>query len=471
MANDIKTSVVVDLKGNLSRQLKRNEKNIERFAKNSSRSMKGLSRNTKIMNGTITSMGKKMAALAAAAASVRNISKVMDFDAGLTQLQTDGQASVEQIAALKKELISLANDPNIRLDKNTLLSGFNTIIEQAAGFDRAFKNLRNLGEFIRATKSDARDAGAMIAVAFKTGINDELGVKKYLATQYKQSLEGAVPIREIAKIGKGLYAPMTAVAGNSPEVLTSTGALNQITIDSTKSADEAQEAIKSFAMRLVNKDVQKILKKAGVNMRRPNSKDIRLPHELVPEIYKAAGGDFGKLNKLFGESAVKIFLGYSKEGGAKRLKELASINEDGSLLSRNARINAGTAKAAAQSVSNKVSEMFDAVISTPTKDIAKAMDNFQKTDAWLNTKAIGYSAASVVAAPLDYTHKQFNTLADFTVGNAIRGVKSLFNGSDEKAQTSKVELEIKSDTPVVVKSIKSNNIDVTVDSGVGMSGN
>ncbi len=467
MGNDIKTSIVVDLKGNLDRQLKRNEKNIARFTKNSSRNLKGLSRSTKVMNGTFTSMGKKLAGLAAAAASIRSISKVIDFDAKMTRMQTDSRVTAKQIAILKKELISLANDPSVRLDKSSILSGFDKVIAMTGDFPNAIKNMRNLALFIQATGTEGEHAGTMIGISFKNGVTEATKVMENLEIQYKQSLTGAVPIRELAVTGKGLISPVTSAVGSRPEVITDTTAVAQITVDAVKNADIVTSSMKAFVSALTKKDVQEKFRNAGVEFKDSKTGKIRLLSQLVPEIYNVTKGDIGTLGKLFGEEGVNVFRGFSKPGGAARLRELAAMKGDGSLIRRDARINASTAKAATQSISNKTSEVLDTVISTPTKDFANAMDNFQATDAWTNAKAIDHALGSVVKR---FTVDIFNDLAELTVGNGIRGVKGLFNGNGEQPEA-KVILEIESKNATVkTKEIKTKNLQVDVSSGLNVGG-
>ena len=476
MGNDIQTSIVVDLKGNLDRQLKRNEKNINRFAKNSSRNLKGLSRSTKVLNGSFTSMGKKLAGIAAAAASIRSISKVVDFDAKMTRMQTDGRMSVKEIATLKKELIKLANDPSIRLDKNTIFAGFDKVIAMTGDKSNAMKNMRNMALFMQATGTAGEDAGTMIGIAFKNGTTEASKVLNLLGVQYKQSLTGAVPIRELAKTGKGLISPVTSVVGSTPDVITDATAVAQIIIDATKNSDMTAETLKAFMSALNKKEVQEKFRNAGVEFRQPNSKMLRKPSKLIPEIFDVTKGDFTTLNKLFGETAVKVFQGFAKPAspgvlsGRDRLKELAAMTGDGSLIRRDARINASTAKAAAQSVSNKMSEVLDAVISTPTKDAANAMDNFQQMDAWTNTKAIGYAGLQTLGTPIAKAFDGFNVLANWAIGDVVRGAKGMFNGNGEQSEA-KVVLEIDSKNATVkTKEIKTKNVQIDVNSGLNVGG-
>jgi len=505
MQNEIKTSIVVDLKGNLDRQLKRNEKNIQRFSRTSSRNLKGLGRTTTKLNKSFGGMGKKIAAIATAAAAIRSVNKVVEFDANLTRMQTDARMTVEEIAVLKKELISLANDPNIRLDKTDILSGFDKVIAMTGDKSNAMKNLRNMALFMQATKTAGEDAGTMIGIAFKNGTTEASEVLNLLGVQYKQSLTGAVPIRELARTGKGLISPVTSVVGSTPDVLTDATAVAQIIIDATKNADITAETLKAFMSVLNKKEVQEKFRNAGVEFRQPNSKMLRKPSKLIPEIFDVTKGDFTTLNKYFGETAVKVFQGFAKpagpgvSSGRDRLKELAAMTADGSLVRGDARINASTAKAAQQSISNKTSEIMNSIISQPSKDIANAMDNFQATDTWTNVKAIDYALGAVVKR---FTVDVFNDMAELTVGNARRGIKSLFtddspqpgvvptksiNGKKESSLANDigaavgrelnnkeakltVSVEPKGGSKATVKKVSSKNMQVDVDSGLAVGG-
>ncbi len=473
MGNDLKTSVIVDLKGNLARQVKRNEQAVSRFSRNSSRNLNGLGRSVKTVNKTFGSMGKKLAGIAAAAASIRSISKVIDFDAKLTRMQTDGRVTVKQIAMLKKELTQLANDPSIRLPKESIFAGFDQIIAMTGDFPNAMKNLRDMATFMQATGTAGKDAGTMISIAFKNGVTEASKVSSLMGVQYKQSKTGSVPIRELAATGKGLISPVTAVVGSTADVVTDATAMAQIIIDVTKNADMTAEALKAFMSALNKIETQEYFKKKGVDFRRPNSMMLYKPSELTPKIYDAVKGDFGILNKYFGESGVKVFHGFAKpankkEGvlsGRERLRDLVAMTSDGSVIRQDARTNASTAKAALQSITNKVSDLSDQTFSQPTKDAADAMDNFQSQDAWTNAKAIGYAGASVPAWFVDWGLNSFNYVADLTVGTAIRELKTLFAEQPE----AKVVLEVEAKNATVkTKGIESKNLELEVNSGKTM---
>ena len=154
------------------------------------------------------------------------------------------------------------------------------------------------------------------------------------------------------------------------------------------------------------------------------------PNEIMKDIVKTTGGKKTVLSKIFDAEAIRGFNAMSSEyqrtGGFGSLDKFMQIQSTGKVL---------------------------------TADSAR----LAKT-----------GNSQITAGTTFLTDK-----ADTAVNNILNeGLGSLFKGKTrkymtnqnggEQAQTSKVELQIKSDTPVVVKSIKSKNIDVTVDSGLSM---
>lgn len=463
---DLKTAVVIDLKGNLEANSKRYERSLNRFSKNGRRDV-GYLNNSFVKHGAVLKgLANRYTGLLSLAGAFAAAGKVIDFDAQLTRMQTDGQATAQQIAALKQELNAVANDPNIRVKPDELLKGFSAIIEATGDFPNAFNNLRTLGLFMQGTGTAAEDAGNMIAISFKNGVREATEVLKILDVQTAQSLTGSVSIRDSARVGKGVYAPLAAATGPGKEALIEGGAVMQIAIDATKSADEAQEAMKSLLSNLQKSDVQKTLAGAGINVRREGSVKIRKLSELIPEIYKAAGGDFGKIGELFGESGVKVFQGFAMEGNAKQLMDLTNMQAEG-LLIRDAAINARTAKSALQSIKTRGGKLADTALSTPTKELAASFDLWEQRDIKTNLIGSAQSLGGLLAKPINWV--------DMAGAKTASGIKSLFDFSPDAEWRSKqptftgtIKIELDQHGRLKTKEVKSNNrdIDIQVDNGL-----
>lgn len=464
--SELETSVLVNLKGNLERNARRYGSSINRFSKNGSRDITKLNNRFKKHNSVLKDTTKRYAGIVSLAGAALAAGKVIDLDAQLARLKTDSQATTEQIALLKKELFEVASDPSIRLNPEDILKGASALISATGDFPNTLKNLKSMATFMQATGTAGEDAGKSIAINFKQGITDASENLKILDVQTKQSLKGSVSIRDSSKVGKGVFAPLAAATVPGVETLTEGGALLQVTIDAVKSSDEAAEAIKSLLSFMQKTDVQKELNKLGINVRRPNSIKLKKLSESIPEIFDALGGDFGKIGKLFGESGVKVFQGFSLPGNRQQLATLASIEGDGSLLKKDSRTNAQTTKAAVRSIGNKTDALIDSIVSEPLKNAADAIDFFQKTDAITNLLAINFALGSSIRWPFD---KLAETL--FPVQKTVNASKELSGLNDNGEKTnSKIDVNIKIDSEgrASINKLKTSNPNINADVDTGL---
>jgi len=440
MGNDLKTSVIVDYKSGLARGAGRDAKSMRGFSRSSSRDMKRLKRNVDSTGSSVSKLGRRMFGLAAGYGAVRKAMQVVDLDARLTQLQTDGRASAEQIAALKKELFAVANDPNIRVDPDKILSGFEEIITRTGDFKFAIDNIKNLGITIRATNSAGEDVGAVFSNLFKGGVRDTKEVLMLMDALVQQTYEGSVAFRDIAKVGNKLFAPYIASGRTGAAAFREMGAVAQIVIDAVGSPDEATEATKSLLSFLNKKDVQKKLGSKGVKVM--DKGKMRPIQDLLSEIYKVTKGDAGILGQLFGETGVRVFQGFSLEGNKAKLARLSKLQASGQQLTQSARINATTAKASIQAIKNKISQGTNKAVSGPSKFLADFFDALSSDK--LNVHG------SLVSA-----------LVQHKLRNMPQG------GSAAAGPVGKVTVEFQSKdgSRVKVKSIESKNMELEVDSG------
>lgn len=464
--SDLRTSVIVDLAGNLVRKSQQYTRAMTGFSRNSRSQLNSLDRTTRKFSRTMGRLSNRYTALiglGTVAAAGRN---VINRDARLTQLQTDGRASEEQIERLKKAMFELANDRSIRLDPDLILGGVEEIITRTGDFEFAMQQLRNLALTIRATGSQGNDVGAVFSNFYKAGIRDADELLKLTDALVLQTFQGSVAFRDVAKVGNKLFAPAVASGGVGEGTLLDAGALAQIVIDAVGSPDEATESIKSLYSFLEKKDVQKAIAGAGIEVKRDNGK-IRPLAELLPEIYQAAKGDFGVLGKLFGESGVKVFQGLSLPGNIEKLEQLSQLRTDGSLLRKNAGINAGTSKAGFQFLSNKTEDLADFVISKPAKELADAMNSWQSNDGLTNLLGVNYALGAVIKKPFE----DLWTLNKWAGQKTWSGVSGLFGNSDDNAGfKGEVKITIDQDNQARVTGVNSNNrnVDIDVDTGTQM---
>ncbi len=453
MGNDLKTSVIVDLKGDLERQAKRNEQAVSRFSRNSSRNLNGLGRSVKTVNKTFGSMGKKLAGIATAAAAIRKIGQVMEFDARLTQLRTDGRISEQDVALLKKKIFEVANARDIRLDPDKIMAAFTQIIASTGDKEFAMENLRNIGLTIRASNADGTDVGAVFSNLYDGNIRTSEKVLSAINTMVEQGKSGAFTFKDVASYGGKLFAPYLSLGATGEQAFKDMNAIVQISIKAAGSSAEAVEATKMLLADLIKPEVIKKLNASGINVFKEDGKIVDSP-KLILDIYEKANRDISRLSTLFGEGSIKVFQGLGLPGNVEKLRWFANMQSSGGELADSATINAGTGKAFKQSASNYIIEAADYTFSKAIKDFVVVIEDLQNKDALTNAKTFGSALA-----------KEAGWWADL--------IASPFTGNDKGLKTEKpeakviLEIEAKNVT-VKTKEIKSQGIELEVNSGKTM---
>lgn len=448
MAENLRTSVILDLKGNLEQRARRYGNAMSTMSRRGNRSLSSLNAGFKKHNSIITGISRRYGALAIAAGVAVAGKKVLSGDARLAQLQADSQVSAEKIEELKQKFFDLAQDPDIRLGMDDLLPGVEDFVALTGDFPFILKNLREMGLLIRATGAAAGDVGSIFSIVYKGNIRETEKLTAVTEKLLAQSLAGSVSFRDEARIGRKFTGPAFAKLGSNAETLTDVFAVAQIIADAVGTVDEAAEASKSLLSALLKTDVQKTLKEqAGINVLNEDGMLRRFP-VLIDEIYTASDGKFGLLGEEFGESAVRVFEGFSIPGNKKKLFELMNISSDGGLVLKNARINASTAQASAGRIGSAVNEGADFFLSPLTKGLAESLDNIE-------------SGRKTILQELS----DRNVQGGQAIIDSLRGVFR---------EEFKATVEIKVDGPAAVKKVSKSghnkNFNVEVDTGRTMVG-
>ena len=115
-------------------------------------------------------------------------------------------------------------------------------------------------------------------------------------------------------------------------------------------------------------------------------------------------------------------------------------------------------------------KIVDKIVSEPLKDMSNAIDTWQKTDNLTNAKGVGYAAAYTLAKPFNDTMALNQIIGEKMWG----GIKSLFtyngpaNNQNRPSFQGEVKISIDQDGTAKVKSLNSNNPDVTLDVDSGL---
>lgn len=397
--SDLKTKIVVDLAGNLSRRAKQFSSGLNTLEQKGSRSMRLLNRSTTAAGRSLDFLGNRYMGFVSMITGASGIRYVKNLQKDLRQLQVDSRASAEDIDLLKKRLFEVANLPDIRLDPGKLLEGITEIVTKTGDLKFAIENLENLGHTIRAVGSAGNDTGSVMTNFYKGGVRDTKLLLDVTSSLVAQAKEGSVAYRDIATIGNKLFAPYLAAGKSGAQAFKDMGAVAQVTIDAVGSADEVATATTALLAQLKDPKIQQSL--SGVGVKVYNGDEMRSLPKLIREISNAAGGDVSKLGTLFNESSMKVFEGALLEGNLQRMERFADITADSSSVLRDAAANAQTLDAALSSISNHMKVFSDNELAKPIQQLADGINKLDPNavQGWLEfAKNMALLTGGLVAA-------------------------------------------------------------------------
>ncbi|MDZ7804341.1 phage tail tape measure protein [Thiohalophilus sp.] len=366
------------------------EKAMKRMSKRGQRHLSGLSRTAAMAGKGLDRIGNRYAALLTGGVmtlAVRNVSKL---EARLTRLRTDGRMTEEQIASLKQQLFDVATDPSIRVDPNEILGGFEEIITRTGDAKFAQENIRNIALGLQATGSEADATGAVMSNFYKGNVKDSADMISVLGVLIKQAKQGSVAFREVATVGNALFAPYLAAGQSGAQAFKDMGAVAQVTIDASKSADTATEATKSLIAELQKKEIQDFLKGRGIEVF--DEGKIRSLPKIIEEIVNDAGGDITKIGSKFGQSAIRVFQGVMLEGNMEKMKQLAQIQADGSEVLKDSAANAATFESAMRGLRTEWQIFADDNLAEPVKELSAWLGKLDKETVQLTLNTAKWTA-------------------------------------------------------------------------------
>lgn len=377
---DLRTSVVVDLTGNLPRQARRFGQQFTRFSKTSQRGAAILKRSLVGVDRQLDRIGNRYTALLGTAAIAAAGRQVINFDADLKQLAVDADITDMQLAKVKQQILDVANTAEIRVDRNELLGGMKEIVAQTGNLDVAVDNLRNIGLLMRATGAAGSDAGALVANFYeKFQIRDAQAMLKVLDESALLGKAGAFELRNLATEGNSVTAAYAGTGRVGPTAVREMNAMLQIIRRTTPSAAEAAT---SFERMLSVLTIEKVgdLQKAGIQIwdlehLAEGVKISRPIPSIIKDILDATGGDVEILGKIFPTRSMRAMRAFmleynANDGALPSMERFLATTGDGSQIIKDAGRNAETAKAAIQSLKNTGAEFANDQLSDPLKDAA-----------------------------------------------------------------------------------------------------
>lgn len=407
MANELETSIVLKLTGNLDQQAARYSRSIDQMAKSSSRSLNIMRGSAAAMGRGLDMIGNRYTAILTGGGLGAAALQVADFDAQMVRMGTDVGMSAEQVKQFKAQIMSVANAPDIRIGNADLGASISELLAKTGDIKFADENIRNLGVGIQGFGADAKDVARMVGVFHQKQIKDVAGVGLAYDRLYEQFAKGSVSVADIARESEKLFS-LTRREG--VEGIAEMGALMQIFVKTTGSAAEATTSIKAVTNSFSDLEKLKILKKSGINVFEGDGKTLRDMTKLLPEIVNAAGKSDIKLRQVFDDTAMQGLRALYPEANQRLLEEMATGTVQLGRTQRAAAENANTFKSSLQSLTNAMQQFADKKLSGPLQSTADFING--GTPERQEQVADDIWNAGVVGAGLYGARKVWNVVPD-----------------------------------------------------------
>ncbi len=479
MANDLRTTVILDLKGNLERNARRNSRAIKDMTRSGNHSLRNLNSGFKRHGSTVTGLigrYKSLAGVAAIAAAGIAANKVISVDARLTQFGINADIDDSELENVKRKIFSTANLPHIRVKPDEIFSGLEEIQKQTGQKDFAINNLENIGLLISATGAAGRDVGATLSNLF-----NQLDIKKADAITRSLDLlaiggkKGAFELADFATQFNTVGAAFASTGSKGEKAVGELNAIMQMVRRTSSTSDSAATNFERLISAITSEKVQE-LRDSGIKLfKNEETKEFLPQPDIIKQIITVTGGDEEKLGRVFDIRALKALrafgLQYKAGKGFKLFDELLAIKGTGETLRADSLRNAKTAESVKTSISNNFGEFFDDIFSDGTKALAESFDKVDKGESNILQEAYNLQAkfGGVLAETLGLSgpfteekkHRGDTKVLDaFKLEVKPGGATPKTSDSGRaptEVQKSSVDIHIISDTPVRVKNLKSSS--------------
>ena len=379
----LKTSVIIDLAGNLERRAKRYGKSMNKFRANAVRNMSMVKKSAHGAGGTMGMMLMKYKMLIAMGATVGSAKFVVDLDERLTQLAINADLAQGAIKLLKKDIYDTATKGGIRTDTSEMIGAIEEIVKRTGDLKLARTNLEGIGMAISATGASGKDIGSMVANLFeKFNIRDANVILKTIDTMSLQGKEGAFELADFATQMNEVAAAYAATGRKGPAAAKEMGAILQMIMRTSGSAAEASTNFQRMLSTITSEKVKE-LQKRGIQLfdAKELAKGIKVMRpipDIIKDIIRTTGGDEEKLAQVFDIRAMRGLRAFALEfkatGAFKDFDKFLAMQGDGATLMADSARKANIAAGAIRNLSTAWKRFSDNVLSGPLQSLADMLN-------------------------------------------------------------------------------------------------
>lgn len=391
----LKTSLIIDLAGNLASRAQQFSSSLSRFSASGSRSMQMLSRSMGAAGRGLDVLGNKYTAMITGGGLALQVKQVGDLSERFTRLGIQANVGTEGMDALKKKIFEVSQAPDIRADPSEVTGAIEEIIEKTGDLKFAEGNIRNIGLAIRATGAQGKDIGGILAEFQKMGIVDPKQVLEALDILNVQGKAGAFTLQNLAALGPRVVTAYTSMGRGGVGAIREMGAALQVIRMGTGSSEMAATAFEAVMRTLSDNKKLKGLQDQGIQVFDPKAlkegKEILRPiNELMVDIVKKTQGKKTNLSEIFDAEAIRAFnvaaAEYQKSGKSESLERFYNVQADGTETMKD---SARAAKEFNAAITNLHTAWQQFASDNLTKPVQELADYLNKIDIGKTQRLIG----------------------------------------------------------------------------------
>jgi len=438
---DLRTSVILDLSGNLQSRAKAFSGSLQRLGHQGHKSMQILGRGISVADRGLQRLGNRYTALLTGAAGIGTFKMIGNLEERFVRLGIDASASAEKMDELKKKIFEVAKAPDIRLDPGQILAAIELIIQKTGDLSFTEENIRNIGLAIRAAGAEGSAVGAVAA---------EFQKQKFIAKEVAEAMdvllvqgkEGAFAFRDLASLGPRIFPSyFAATARRGVAAVKEVGAVLQAANQAIGEPSSTVTSFSALLRELNDPQKRKLLKGKGIKIFEPGStKVLRSVPDIMEDVVKKTRGSLSQINSIFGDEASRVFeqavAEFQNTGNVESLKRFLDVQADGTTMMKDAADAAKTFNASLTYLYTIWQKFSDSHLSDSIKSLADSLNglNSDTVERWM--KLGGYIAAitggMVVASKLGHFGADAYKLGKFILkgkgGNAAATAAGALGG-------------------------------------------
>jgi len=404
---DLKTSVVVDLAGNLERNAKKYGTSLGNFSKKGQQHLSRLGKTARFTGRMLDRAGNRYTALLSGAAGVGSAKMVIGLERRFTRLGIQANKSADEMNVLKKEIYDAANAPDIRVDPGQITSAIEAIVEKTGDLEFAKANINNIGAAIQATGADGGAIGEIMAEFQKMGIVLKKDVLQAMDILNVQGKEGAFTLENLAALGPRVVTAYTSMGRTGVGAIREMGAALQIIRMGTGSSEQAATAFEAVMRTLSDKEKIKKLQAGGIQVfdlkeLKKGNEVLRPINELMVEIVKKTKGKKTILSTVFDAEAVRAFNAagaeFKRTNAVASMDKFMNVHADGTTTLNDSARAAKDAAGSMEMLTTAWKKFADESLTGPIQDLADLLNTLGSETTGKIIQGLVYGGAGALLA-------------------------------------------------------------------------